>query len=79
MKYPVISFCERQECDPAAQECRSCKYFTAYTDNDDLGGYCSYWDIHSSNDCPECCGTGYSCDGGQCDFCHGTGEIDQPL
>lgn len=26
-------------------------------------------------DCPDCAGTGYAPDGGQCDRCGGTGEI----
>ena len=26
-------------------------------------------------DCPDCGGTGYAPDGGQCDRCGGTGEI----
>lgn len=33
--------------------------------------------IHSWRECPDCGGTGYSWpDGGQCERCGGTGEID---
>lgn len=65
MKTPVIPYCGRKTSSKSA--CKGCMYF-----DDD---YCDYWDIHSPNDCPYCGGSGYSPDGGQCEECYGTGEV----
>ena len=70
---PKIPYCGKYEFDPYSSECRRCQYGDLYEDGDD--GYCCYWDIHSPNECPDCKGSGYSWDGGQCERCNGTGEI----
>lgn len=75
MKQHLIPYCGKYESDfplPDSQ-CRHCQYGD-YMDGDD-DGYCNYWDIHSPYECPDCEGTGYSFDGGQCDRCNGTGEV----
>ncbi len=37
----------------------------------------NYPDKRGPRDCPDCGGTGYDpLDGGQCDRCNGTGEVD---
>lgn len=64
MRGIIIPYCGKKNPN---DDCRGCSYF-----DDD---YCNYWDIHSPKDCPYCHGTGYDSDGGQCEECYGTGEI----
>lgn len=67
MSKKIPCCCGKYNYNPNSDDCKCCSYF-----EDD---YCNYWDIHSSNDCPYCHGTGYDLDGGQCEECYGTGEI----
>jgi|BioPla2DNA2_1021312.scaffolds.fasta_scaffold48686_1 DnaJ-class molecular chaperone len=69
MKNPTIPYCGRKTYSASSEDCRECPY-GGKTDN-----YCNYWDIHSPNDCPTCNGSGYSSEGGQCEDCYGSGEI----
>lgn len=59
--------------------CRTCKYFIPYEDCDEPNGECGFWNECSRNACPDCNGTGYSFEGGQCDRCNGTGEVEPPF
>ena len=66
MKDPIIPYCGKRSSD---ESCVGCSY---YEDE-----YCNYWDVHGSNDCPYCNGTGIDpLSGGQCEECNGTGELD---
>ena len=61
-----IPYCGRYQASKNSSDCKGCPYFD--------GDYCEYWDVHSSNDCPYCNGSGYDFEGGQCEYCFGTGE-----